>query len=57
MKELNAVAMPNAVGVPYTFVSVPFGEHGYDIAWGSIGGQITRKIVADFLARFLPARE
>jgi acetyl esterase len=55
--ELNAVAMPNAVSPLYTFVSVPFGEHGYDIAWGSIGGQVTRKIVADFLARFLHARE
>jgi acetyl esterase/lipase len=57
MKELNAVAVPNAVGEPYMLLSVPFGEHGYDLVWSSIGGQITRKVVADFLARFLPARE
>jgi acetyl esterase/lipase len=57
MKELNAVAVPNAVGEPYMLLSLPFGEHGYDLVWSSIGGQITRKVVADFLARFLPARE
>jgi acetyl esterase/lipase len=44
------VAKLNAAGVPY-------GEHGYDLAWGSTGGQITRKVVADFLARYLAATE
>jgi acetyl esterase/lipase len=47
----------NAAGVPNELLSVPYGEHGYDLAWGGIGGQITRKVVADFLAKYLPARE
>jgi acetyl esterase len=47
----------NAAGVPNQWLSVPYGEHGYDLAWGSIGGQITRKVVADFLAKYLPARD
>ena len=47
----------NAAGVPNELLGVPYGEHGYDLVWGSIGGQITRKVVADFLAKYLPARE
>jgi acetyl esterase/lipase len=47
----------NAAGVPNEWLSIPYGEHGYDLVWGSIGGQITRKVVADFLDRYLPARE
>jgi acetyl esterase/lipase len=46
-----------AAGVPNEWLSIPYGEHGYDLVWGSIGGQITRKVVADFLAKYLPARE
>jgi acetyl esterase/lipase len=44
----------NAVGVPNVLVTIPYGEHGYDLFWGSIGGQITRQAVADFLAKYLP---
>jgi acetyl esterase/lipase len=47
----------NAAGVPNQLLRVPYGEHGYDMAWGDIGGQITRKVVADFLAKYLPAKE
>jgi acetyl esterase/lipase len=45
----------NAAGVPNELVSVPFGEHAYDVAWGSLGGQITRHAAAEFLTRYLPA--
>jgi acetyl esterase/lipase len=44
-------------GVPNVYLSVPFGEHGYDMMWGSLGAQITRKVAADFLEKYLPARE
>ena len=47
----------NAAGVPNQLLRIPYGEHGYDMAWGGIGGQITRKVVADFLAKYLPAKE
>jgi acetyl esterase/lipase len=44
-----------AGGVPNAWLSVPYGEHGYDLVWGSLGGQITRKVLADFLEKHLPA--
>jgi len=49
------VALHDA-GVPTAWLSVPYGEHGYDLVWGSLGGQITRKVVADFLEEHLPAK-
>ena len=45
----------HAAGVPNAWLSVPYGEHGYDLVWGGLGGQITRKVVADFLEQYLPA--
>ena len=46
----------HAAGVPTEWLSVPvLGEHGYDLVWGSLGGQITPKVVADFLESHLPA--
>jgi acetyl esterase/lipase len=36
---------------------VPYADHAYDLVWGGIGGQVTRKAVADFLARYLPPVE
>jgi acetyl esterase len=54
--HVEMVEKLNAAGVPVELVSVPFGEHAFDIAWGSLGGQITREALADFLARYLPAR-
>jgi acetyl esterase len=47
----------DAAGVPNELLRVPYGEHGYDLMWGGIGGQVTRKAAADFLAKYLPARE
>jgi acetyl esterase/lipase len=47
----------NAAGVLNELLGVPYGEHGYDLVWSSLGGQITRKVVADFLSKYLPARE
>jgi acetyl esterase/lipase len=43
-------------GVPNTLVTVPYGEHAFDIAWGSLGAQITRHALEEFLQRSLPAR-
>jgi len=42
-------------GVPNASLGVPYGEHGYDLVWGGLGGQITRKVAADFLETYLPA--
>ena len=39
----------NAAGVPVQLLRIPVGEHGYDLMWGGIGGQVTRKVVGDFL--------
>ncbi len=53
--HIEMVDKLDAAGVPNELVSVPYGEHAYDIPWGSLGGQITRHALADFLARYLPA--
>ncbi len=47
----------NAAGVPNQLLGMPYGEHGYDLMWGGIGAQITRHVVDEFLAKYLPARE
>jgi acetyl esterase/lipase len=47
----------NAAGVPNELLGVPYSDHAYDLAWGGIGGQVTRKVVDDFLARYLPPTE
>ena len=51
----DLVVKVHAAGVPTEWLSVPYGEHGYDLVWGSLGGQMTRKVVADFLESHLPA--
>jgi acetyl esterase/lipase len=53
--HLEIVEKLNAAGVPNELVTVPYGEHAYDMAWGDLGGQITRKKVADFLEEYLPS--
>lgn len=53
--HIEMVDKLDAAGVPNELVSVPYGDHAYDVAWGSLGGQITRHALADFLARYLPA--
>jgi hypothetical protein len=35
-------------------LGLPYSDHAYDLVWGGIGGQVTRKVLADFLERFLP---
>lgn len=52
----DMVAKLHAADVPNAWLSVPYGEHGYDLVWGSLGGQITRKVVSDFLEEYLPAQ-
>ena len=53
--HVEMVEKLDAAGVANELVSVPYGDHAYDFAWGSLGGQITRHALADFLARYLPA--
>ncbi|SFQ59272.1 Acetyl esterase/lipase [Amycolatopsis arida] len=38
-----------AAGVPHRTVVVPFGEHGFDYAYGGVGGQIARQVLGRFL--------
>jgi acetyl esterase/lipase len=47
----------NRAGVPNVLVTVPYAEHGYDIAWNGLGTQITRHAAAEFLDRYLPAHD
>jgi dipeptidyl aminopeptidase/acylaminoacyl peptidase len=47
----------NAAGVPSEFVTIPFSDHGFDIAWGSIGAQIARHMMGEFLLRYLPSEQ
>jgi acetyl esterase/lipase len=41
-------------GVESSVVAIPYGDHGYDLMWGSIGAQITRHVIDQFLAREYP---
>ena len=41
-------------GVANTVLSVPYGDHGYDIMWGGIGTQIMRHVLSEFLERYFP---
>ena len=42
-------------GVPNVLLAVPYSDHAYDALWGSIGGQITRHVLGDFLSQHFPA--
>ena len=44
------------VGVPNVLLAIPYNDHGYDAFWGSIGGQITRHVLGEFLRRHFPAQ-
>lgn len=44
------------VGVANVLLAVPYSDHGYDVLWGSIGGQMTRHVLSDFLSRHFPAQ-
>ncbi|HKD65084.1 MAG TPA: prolyl oligopeptidase family serine peptidase [Candidatus Acidoferrales bacterium] len=45
----------DAAGVPSDLVTIPYADHGFDVAWGSIGGQITRHTAGEFLQKYLPS--
>ncbi len=49
VNELNQNAVPNV------FLTIPYSDHAYDVVWGSLGGQITRHVLEDFLRKYLPA--
>jgi acetyl esterase len=44
----------NHAGVPNILLTVPYGEHGYDIAWNGLGTQITRHVLQEFLRKYFP---
>jgi acetyl esterase/lipase len=51
------IAKLTQAGVPNALLVVPYSDHGYDAFWGSIGGQITRHVLGDFLNQHFPARQ
>jgi acetyl esterase/lipase len=55
--HIELVEKLNRVGVPNTLITVPYGEHAFDVAWGGLGAQITRHALEDFLQKYLPAAE
>jgi acetyl esterase/lipase len=55
--HLNLVDQLNRDGVPNVFLALPYNDHAYDVVWGSLGGQITRRVLEDFLQKYLPAAE
>jgi acetyl esterase len=55
--HLELVAELNHAGVPNQLVAIPYSEHAYDVIWGSLGGQITRHALEEFLNQYLPATE
>ncbi len=42
--------------VPNVLLAIPYSDHGYDAFWGSIGGQITRHVLGNFLGQHFPAQ-
>lgn len=55
--HLELIAELNRAGVANELVAIPFGEHAYDLVWGSLGAQITRHTLEQFLATYLPPTE
>jgi acetyl esterase/lipase len=55
--HLELVAKLNQAGVANELVSIPYSDHAYDVIWGSLGAQITRQALEEFLNRYLPATE
>ena len=53
--HVDAAARLTRAGVPNVLLGVPYGEHGYDAAWGGLGSQVTRHVVSHFLEKFTPA--
>ncbi len=42
-----------SVGDPYRLVQLPFTDHVFDLAWGSLPTQIARGVVQQFLGQYL----
>jgi acetyl esterase len=55
--HVELVDQLNRNGVPNVFLALPYNDHAYDVLWGSLGGQITRRVLEDFLRKYLPATE
>lgn len=55
--HVDLVDQLNRNGVPNVFLALPYNDHAYDVLWGSLGGQITRRVLEDFLQKYLPATE
>jgi acetyl esterase/lipase len=55
--HLELVEELNQADVPNELIDIPYSEHGYDVIWGSLGGQITRHALGAFLDQYLPATE
>jgi acetyl esterase/lipase len=52
--HVESVRRLDAAGVPNKLVTIPYADHGFDVALGSIGGQITRHAAGEFLQKYLP---
>jgi acetyl esterase len=55
--HLELVAELNHTGVANQLVAIPYNEHAYDLIWGSLGAQITRRALERFLVQYLPPTE
>ena len=53
--HVDAIGRMDKAGVPHVLVAVPYSDHGYDAAWGSLGSQITQHAAAQFLEKYSPA--
>jgi acetyl esterase/lipase len=52
--HLELVEKLNRVRVHNTLITIPYGEHAFDLAWGSLGAQLTRHALEHFLQQYLP---
>ena len=57
MGHRQMAAKLTEAGVPIALLAIPYSDHGYDVLWGSIGGQITRQVLGDFLSRRFPEND
>jgi acetyl esterase/lipase len=53
--HIEATEAMKQAGVPYVLMAIPYADHGYDAAWGSLGSQITRHAASTFMEKFAPA--
>lgn len=44
----------NEAGVPNRLIAIPYNDHAYDLVGGSLGAQITRHALQEFLDKYLP---